>query len=85
MGIDSGDPAFLEQLACLDNLPTRTFSSCSVFYVKAKQSNAKAIIENVNNPVSQLSESFYAFLQSLGSIVEVANKKQGTTTDKKDG
>lgn len=74
ISIDSSD-GFLEQLATLDNLPIRTFSSCSIFYVKKNQSNAKAIINNINSNTG-LEESFYAFLQSLGSIVEVASKPE---------
>lgn len=73
-GIDSSDSNFFEQLTVLDNLPTRTFSSCSIFYVKKNQSNAKAIINNINS-VENLDESFYNFLQSLGSIVEVSTTK----------
>jgi len=55
-------------------LPTRTFSSCSIFYVKKKQSNAKAIVNNINNPqkVSSFDKNFFLFLHSLGSVVEVA-------------
>lgn len=76
MGIDSSEAAFFEQLTALDHLPTRTFSSCSIFYVKKNQSNAKAIIDNINQS-RNLDESFFSFLQSLGSIVEVASSKNG--------
>lgn len=76
MGIDSSEAAFFEQLTALDHLPTRTFSSCSIFYVKKNQSNAKAIINNINQS-SNLDESFFSFLQSLGSIVEVASSQSG--------
>jgi len=72
ISIDSSDASFLEQLVTLDNLPIRTFSSCSIFYVKKNQSNAKAIINNINSNTG-LEESFYDFLQSLGSIVEVVS------------
>lgn len=76
MGIDSSEAAFFEQLTALDHLPTRTFSSCSIFYVKKNQSNAKAIINNINQS-SNLDESFFSFLQTLGSIVEVASSQSG--------
>ena len=86
MGIDSSDATFFEQLTALDQLPTRTFSSCSIFYVKKNQSNAKAIINNINQNVN-LDESFFAFLQSVGSIVEVSCKSghySPSTSPKKD-
>lgn len=78
IGIDSSDATFFEQLTALDNLPTRTFSSSSIFYVKKNQSNAKAIINNINSN-ENLDESFFYFLQSLGSIVQVAHSKDPDT------
>ncbi len=83
IGIDSTDSTFLEQLAILDNLPTRTFSSCSIFYVKKNQSNVKAIIQNINSPLAaaSLDENFFLFLHSLGSVVEVS-RHQTTSANK---
>jgi hypothetical protein len=71
--LDSIEQAILlEHLVGLDKLPTRTFSSCYIFYVKKNQTGIKPILNNINLD-SQLDESFYLFIQSLGSIVNASN------------
>jgi hypothetical protein len=64
--------ALQEHLFALDRLPIKTFSTCYVFYVKKNQSNVKAILNNINLDC-QLDESFYIFIQSLGSIINANN------------
>ena len=81
LSIDAAEPAFLEQLANLDNLPTRTFASCSIFYIKKNQCNAKAIINNISAE-ADLDESFYAFVQSIGSIIDVSAASHKTSEPK---
>ena len=71
VSIDSTDANFFDQLINLDYLSTRTFASCQIFYVKKNQSLAKSILNNINAEAG-LDESFYLFLQSLGSVLDVA-------------
>ena len=79
LSLESLDAAFFEQLVNLDQLPTKTFSTSHIFYVKKNQSQAKCILKNAE---SLLDESFYAFIQSLGMIVDVKteNKVAETST-----
>ena len=69
----SDQATVLEQITYLDTLPTRTFSSGYIFYVRKGQTSARAILENVNNSDCPLDDSFYLFIQSLGSIVSASN------------
>ena len=71
--LENSDIAFTEHLNNLDNLPTRTFSSCSIYYVRKNQSNAKSIINNIKTESPTLEPNFYLFLESLGSIIDVTN------------
>ncbi len=71
ISIDSSDQNFLDQLSILDNLPTRTFASCSIFYIKKNQTNIKSILDNVNNCSTDLNENFYSFLHSIGTIIDI--------------
>lgn len=68
--LDGNDVNFQDHLQLLDSLPTRTFSFSTIFYVKANQTNAKSILNNINLD-EHLDENFYMFVQSLGSILDV--------------
>lgn len=74
----SNELAFQDQLQSLDHLPTRTFSSCHIFYVKKAQTSCKSILENVNLDC-HLDDNFYLFIQSLGSIIDVSNQQNVST------
>lgn len=81
--LDGTDTNFLDQLQILDSLPTRTFSFSTIFYVKANQTNANSILNNINQD-SQLDENFYLFVHSLGSIIDVneLSKRKQTASPK---
>jgi hypothetical protein len=77
--IDTQEAAFFEQLAVLDQLPTKTFSTSSIFYVKKSQTQAKDILANMSLPESDLDQSFYAFIHTLGMIIDVKSHHDTTT------
>jgi len=81
IGIDLSDSAFLDQLSILDSLPTRTFASCSIFYVRKNQTNAKAIVENIQANSTDLDENFYSFLHSIGTIIDVNNNNNNNNNN----
>ena len=78
--IDSQDVTFVEQLMNLDQLPTKTFSNSHIFYVKKNQTSAKAILKNA---YSMLDESFYVFMHSLGTIIDVKTDHKTSETSPK--
>jgi hypothetical protein len=80
LSLESNDAAFVDQLSVLDHLPTRTFSTCHVFYVKKSQADCKSILANVSKPDSIQDEGFYAFIQSLGVIIDVSNQSGENST-----
>lgn len=81
--LDGSDTNFLDQIQILDSLLTRTFSFSTIFYVKANQTNASSILNNINQD-SQLDDNFYMFLHSLGSIIDVneLSKRKQTASPK---
>lgn len=77
--IDSQDVTFFEHLLNLDQLPTKTYSTSHIFYVKKNQTNAKLILKNTG---TLLGESFYAFVHSLGTIIDVKTENKTDTSPK---
>ena len=77
--IDSQDVTFFEHLLNLDQLPTKTYSTSHIFYVKKNQTNAKLILKNTD---TLLGESFYAFVHSLGTIIDVKTENKTDTSPK---
>jgi hypothetical protein len=47
ISIDSNDQLYFDQISNLDNLPTRTYSTGYIFYVKKNQSDPKEIMNNM--------------------------------------
>ncbi|XP_038075013.1 ral GTPase-activating protein subunit beta-like isoform X2 [Patiria miniata] len=65
------DPAnFASDLSALDAIPSRTYDTAFIFYVKAGQSNANDIIQNVTDRAN-VQPQFLEFLGSLGWPVDV--------------
>lgn len=79
IGIDCSDNSFIDQLTILDNLSTRTFASCSIFYLKKNQTNSKMIIDNINNNPTELDDNFYSFLHSIGTIIDMTAPQTAET------
>ena len=77
--IDSQDVGFFEQLLNLDQLPTKTYSTSHIFYVKKNQTSTKSILKNAD---TILDESFYAFIHSLGTIIDVKTENKNETSPK---
>lgn len=50
----------------LDNLATRTYCQAYIFYVRANQTATKSIMDSAN---TKLTNNFYNFVYSLGSVV----------------
>jgi len=57
IAIDSNDPLYYDQISNLDYLPTRTFSTGYIFYVKKNQSDAKEIINNMVTKIFHVKNS----------------------------
>lgn len=78
--LESNDLNFTDQLQLLDNLPTRTFSYASIFYMRKGQTSVKDMLLNILNDnvasVECLDDGFYLFIKSLGSIMDLTAKRK---------
>lgn len=77
MALDSTIPGFCTDLENLDRISPRTCDTVHIFYVKAGQKNADAILSNVMNETN-VSPNFMEFLNALGWTVAV-NSHAGWT------
>lgn len=70
--LDATKPGFPSDLLTLDRLSPRSNDTLHVFYVKAGQSNAQEIVDNMSDSVSNtLDQHFWNLLLSLGDAVNV--------------
>ncbi len=70
--LDATKPGFSTDLLTLDRLSPRSNDTLHVFYVKAGQSNAQEIVDNMSESVSNtLDQHFWNLLLSLGNAVNV--------------
>ncbi|XP_037051457.1 ral GTPase-activating protein subunit beta isoform X11 [Bradysia coprophila] len=70
--LDATKPGFAADLLSLDRLSPRSNDTLHVFYVKAGQSNAQEIVDNMSDSVSNtLDQHFWNLLLSLGNAVNV--------------
>jgi hypothetical protein len=70
--LDTKNGGFVNDLAQLDKMSPRTCDTVHIFYVRAGQSNADEIIENMNEEnVASLDANFWTMLQSLGKDVDI--------------
>ncbi|KAJ6629279.1 Ral GTPase-activating protein subunit beta [Pseudolycoriella hygida] len=70
--LDATKPGFVSDLLALDRLSSRTNDTLHVFYVKAGQSHANDIIDNMSDDViNTLDNHFWDLLLSLGDPVNV--------------
>lgn len=72
--LDTKRPGFAHDLQLLDKLSPRTNDTLHVFYVRAGQSTAAEIVENMNEPPDEnaVDGNFWNILMSLGWPVSVA-------------
>lgn len=71
--LDTKKPGFADDLQLLDKLSPRTNDTMHIFYVRAGQTTAQQIIDNMNDGnVALLDPSFWSILQGLGNPVDVA-------------
>lgn len=70
--LDATRPSFAADLLTLDRLSPRTNDTLHIFYVKAGQSNAQEIVDNMSDDViNTLDQHFWTILHSLGNPVNV--------------
>lgn len=70
--LDTTKPGFAADLLTLDRLSPRTNDTLHIFYVKAGQSNAQEIVDNMSDDViNTLDQHFWTILLSLGNPVNV--------------
>lgn len=70
--LDTKSSGFVNDLAVLDKMSPRTCDTVHIFYVRAGQSSADEIIENMNEEnVASLDANFWSMLTSLGKSVDI--------------
>lgn len=70
--LDATKSGFATDLLTLDRLSPRTNDTLHIFYVKAGQSNAQEIVDNMSDDViNTLDQHFWTILLSLGDPVNV--------------
>lgn len=70
--LDTKKSGFTNDLAILDKMSPRTCDTVHIFYVRAGQSSAGEIIENMNEEnVGSLDANFWSMLTSLGKSVDI--------------
>lgn len=71
--LDTKKPGFADELQMLDKLSPRTNDTMHIFYVRAGQTTAQQVIDNmIEANLALLDPSFWTILQGLGNPVDVA-------------